>query len=84
VKGEVFDSDEWLFRPRSNHPVRRVNAQAIPGYFEPAQDGDVQRIQLNAAVESCAQSFCHATLQNGAGVMDHYFTNDHESQRGND
>lgn len=54
VKREVFERDERLICAGGDHDVGRVDAQTITGHFESAENGDVQAIQLNAAVESSA------------------------------
>ena len=54
VKGEMIEGDEGLGCPGGNHIVRRIDAQAVAGNLQAGENGDVDAIQFDAAVESGA------------------------------
>jgi len=78
AKVEVPDGDERVVGAGGDDVVRGIDAQAAAGDLQAVQQRDVERVQLDLALEAGAEGFDDAAFEDGAGMMQHDLSDDDE------
>ena len=65
---EVLDGDERVRCSRGDDVIRRIDAQAAAGDLQAMEHRDVERIELDLALEAGAERLDDAAFEDGGGV----------------
>ena len=78
AEGELAQGDDGIVGAGGDDIVRRIDAQAAAGDLKTVEQRDVERIELDLAVEARAEGLNDAALEDGAGATQHDLGNDGE------
>jgi hypothetical protein len=71
VEGEVFDRDQRGSGAGGDNFICREDAQPVTRDFQSFENRDVERIQVNPAIETRTQCLDNSAPQNGVRPMEH-------------